>query len=165
MILPSSGALLRACGGISTTTIDEDDLDISSPRVRRYFLDQGDQVRAARLFSARAEVFPSDPDSMISRATLLRACGGISEPILIYPGEINSSPRVRRYFQTKRSECEQRSLFSARAEVFPSNKQNRPNTGPLLRACGGISRRGPPIPDWPPSSPRVRRYFRRKARE
>ena len=92
-------ALLRACGGISGGEMAILEGYLSSPRVRRYFLNPVRNTVAALLFSARAEVFPIPHRLKVSWRPLLRACGGIS-----YYGGVPktgeaSSPRVRRYFR------------------------------------------------------------------
>ena len=152
-------SLLRACGGISTYPRCVAPACCSSPRVRRYF--HGDHGRGAvyGLFSARAEVFPSVVRYARGRATLLRACGGISLVACCKSCHLNSSPRVRRYFPYRDRSISTSPLFSARAEVFPRGSRSRRGLRSLLRACGGISvccalrtRQGY-------SSPRVRRYF------
>ena len=132
--------LLRACGGISVFCAGCASAAGSSPRMRRYFLVVSGNDFATLLFSAHAEVFPAHAHRQPARQSLLRACGGIS---------CCAGSRWGGVF-----------LFSAHAEVFPPIRSVRALRWTLLRACGGISGNFEPICQLPPSSPRMRRYFR-----
>ena len=91
--------LLRACGGISSFGFFRHAKQVSSPRVRRYFLQGQARRPQLTLFSARAEVFPFLEAANADVLTLLRACGGISLKEMYGVTNDCSSPRVRRYFR------------------------------------------------------------------
>ena len=74
------GTLLRACGDISRYGAWHRLSGDSSPRMRRYFRDSGGGSGHEILFSAHAEVFPPAMWMIRECGSLLRACGGISEP-------------------------------------------------------------------------------------
>ena len=135
----SSPPLLRARGGISHVIPIEEAARISSPRTWRYF-QRGRRRHPSRdLFSAHAEVFPAARHERLHDRPLLRARGGISEPVQAYMRGWCSSPRTRRYFRTRRRQAVPWWLFSAHAEVFPLPLRSTTSTGSLLRARGGIS--------------------------
>ncbi len=132
---------------------------LSSPRTRRYFLGEHARRRTLHLFSAHAEVFPRPTTAILTRASLLRARGGISEGPGWITGTLFSSPRTRRYFTVRLESGREPRLFSAHAEVFPNHSIHRRFKASLLRARGGISNFS--LDCLPPvcSSPRTRRYF------
>ena len=103
-VFPSRGhqrgpsiALLRIRGGISHSPEEEEGDPSSSPHTRRYFHDQRERVKSECLFSAYAEVFPRQVQSVPSRPSLLRIRGGISNEADSCDAEHHSSPHTRRY--------------------------------------------------------------------
>ena len=152
-------SLLRARGGISFCRIMPRLWWGSSPRTRRYFLCMRLICLMVCLFSAHAEVFPTVAQNLLNTATLLRARGGIS-PAIGQDSRLNgSSPRTRRYFRRRRHRLQVPNLFSAHAEVFPSEQPTAPAYRTLLRARGGISLVSVLLLCHGDSSPRTRRYF------
>ena len=114
-------SLLRARGGISAIPGDLAELEVSSPRTRRYFPPEGESHDHPRLFSAHAEVFPALDGYSFAAGPLLRARGGISLGVSMAMARANSSPRTRRYFRVPPRAMASACLFSAHAEVFPTN--------------------------------------------
>ena len=152
-------SLLRARGGISPVElVTLADFD-SSPRTRRYFRRMPGPCRILVLFSAHAEVFPTPKRPPRRDAALLRARGGISLDAEKTSGCVCSSPRTRRYFRHDPQAAMLLGLFSAHAEVFPSECPSCWLPTSLLRARGGISIGTPRELSAHPSSPRTRRYF------
>ena len=139
-LLPAAVALLRARGGISVIGMGKCMGLVSSPRTRRYFPPSRPSATAKTLFSAHAEVFPTSGTTPKIAKTLLRARGGISGAEVIDITENLSSPRTRRYFLCRPIQGRRLALFSAHAEVFPSEQPTAPAYRPRLRARGGISR-------------------------
>ena len=113
------------------------------------------------LFSAHAEVFPVQFVLSRSFSPLLRTRGGISGSPMAGTSMRFSSPHTRRYFPPNRPLGGDISLFSAHAEVFPSQRCAPSTESALLRTRGGIS----PMENkngWHhTSSPHTRRYFLR----
>ena len=112
--------LLRARGGISSMAVNINNAFVSSPRTRRYFQHGCKHQQCIRLFSAHAEVFPAAIASVACCWALLRARGGISLSRSSSSYSSFSSPRTRRYFQSRPKPNPCRCLFSAHAEVFPA---------------------------------------------
>ena len=118
--MQQAGTLLRARGGISHSWCCKWCCKPSSPRTRRYFQHNQVAVWYVVLFSAHAEVFPAAIASVACCWALLRARGGISLSRSSSSYSSFSSPRTRRYFQSRPKPNPCRCLFSAHAEVFPA---------------------------------------------
>ena len=113
-------SLLRIRGGISGLRCRPPACRCSSPHTRRYFQVGVLADRAADLFSAYAEVFPSAFHIGFLVFPLLRIRGGISREAGVRRGLGYSSPHTRRYFPYRVEEGTDGALFSAYAEVFPT---------------------------------------------
>ena len=151
--------LLRVRGGISGSSGEDASGGVSSPRARRYFLYGRYRRTARRLFSACAEVFPTQPSNQRRNTTLLRVRGGISPLGNESAISNDSSPRARRYFRGTWIDPADQQLFSACAEVFPLKPGLRKPGRTLLRVRGGISKVRAFLECGITSSPRARRYF------
>ena len=92
-------ALPRARGGISGYMGHATVRAFSSPRTRGYFRASCRPTFCRALFPAHAGVFPSSSSSVVSRATLPRARGGISAESTSPHHPQRSSPRTRGYFR------------------------------------------------------------------
>ncbi|BAQ21109.1 hypothetical protein cgR_6047 [Corynebacterium glutamicum R] len=121
--VPAAGtvvALLRTRGGISGKGEILIAREFSSPHTRRYFLLRISKQHSPKLFSAHAEVFPTHADTDEKQGTLLRTRGGISNILTAKTDDPGSSPHTRRYFLRPGRQTRPQALFSAHAEVFPT---------------------------------------------
>ena len=152
-------ALPRARGGISVSAQMAEYQRFSSPRTRGYFRAQVVPVHRTPLFPAHAGVFPNSLAWSCSSASLPRARGGISCPLLPRSVTSSSSPRTRGYFPPDQVPRPAGTLFPAHAGVFPGCRCIRTVRRTLPRARGGISMETIPLIRDVISSPRTRGYF------
>ena len=91
------------------------------------------------VFSAQAEVFPNKASINDANGCFLRASGGVSMVRLRINRPRLFSPRKRRCFLRKGNFVRMKAVFSAQAEVFPTDLSNVSYAGCFLRASGGVS--------------------------
>ena len=118
LILKRRMGFLRASGGVSRCDAQPFGLYEFSPRERRCFLPHGWMQNGDKVFSARAEVFPSFGEGGRHQQCFLRASGGVSNSKNANAISALFSPRERRCFRVPRVPRELQAVFSARAEVF-----------------------------------------------
>jgi hypothetical protein len=156
----ASPPLPRTRGGISIYPIPVRKAGSSSPHARGYFREARRGAGLARLFPARAGVFPITVTGPGTDLTLPRTRGGISTVGLEDAVPLLSSPHARGYFRPRRGSCSARGLFPARAGVFPFRTARWGTHRTLPRTRGGISMRFAQSSRYFFSSPHARGYFR-----
>ena len=115
---PLTGCLLRTRGGVPVAeTLTQVNLE-SSPHARRCSGPRRCSSRHPRVFSARAEVFPSSPPSQPRSPRLLRTRGGVPKNKATSGSPLASSPHARRCSLLQHVVGDDNAVFSARAEVF-----------------------------------------------
>ena len=129
------------------------------PQVRRFFRLHPCRRSTLPVFSACPEVFLNKAENRPTGGGLLRVSGGFSRRLSLGVAQSQSSPRVRRFFQTCFSKPNREAVFSACPEVFLGRGAAAGTQTSLLRVSGGFSpcRRLSRV--FAQSSPRVRRFF------
>ena len=133
-------SLLRVSGGFSCTGPAWSNGLRSSPRVRRFFRLHPCRRSTLPVFSACPEVFLNKAENRPTGGGLLRVSGGFSRRLSLGVAQSQSSPRVRRFFQTCFSKPNREAVFSACPEVF-LGRGAAAGTGTISQNCG---RSGPP---------------------
>ena len=84
-------------------------------------------------------MFPFVPSAWTSIESFLRASGGVSDAALYARKGAEFSPRKRRCFSDSPQTFDNKIVFSAQAEVFPTSARLRLLHVGFLRASGGVS--------------------------
>ena len=70
--------ILRACGDVSNDIDNKHNIQLYSPRMRRCFPEERQNLLQASVFSAHAEMFPKKYQYEKEEGSILRACGDVS---------------------------------------------------------------------------------------
>ncbi len=113
-------------------------LEVFSPHSRRCFSGGGKNRAFIGVFSAYSEVFPCKALPLRLKKSFLRADGGVSAYEADAIETAPFSPRMRRCFWLFLPLSLSAFVFSAYAEVFPSDRTAKRSTPCVLRICGGV---------------------------
>ena len=154
-------SFLRASGGVSAIREVIVARLLFSPRKRRCFCLKTGSPKLCKVFSAQAEVFLNIAYNALPIFRFLRASGGVSMILTKRQKAAPFSPRKRRCFFGIFPAASSRPVFSAQAEVFPSDRSSDAPAPSFLRASGGVSAGLQLFSRQVWFSPRKRRCFRR----